>query len=149
MTNSSIDIIKFIASSIEIAWPNHVEALGKIEEHIADDVIKYKAFDTRITHFIVFKGKGTAKEISFYFKDNEFSLLDLEKNLGKYRSKFNFRENYTKFSFNLQSKIIIELFFIKDNKFTFKDNKEIIENDPKGNQKILSDVKFNAFSIST
>ncbi|GAB1258004.1 hypothetical protein NBRC116494_25060 [Aurantivibrio plasticivorans] len=147
---SNIDLIKETIATVDTSFSKKIDfvaALGTIKETIAADVLKYSPIDQRITHFIVFKSATGVREISFYCDNLDFSLQEIEANFGDAKIGYNFRENYSQFTFALKSEFIDSLFFIRDNKYDISDRKKITETTPRGDSKKSSDLTFNAFCL--
>jgi hypothetical protein len=143
---NNIDIITDTISIVEQSI-NLIDSLGSYEEILSDGVLKYSASDSRVTHFLVFKDEQIVKEISFYCENENFSLSNIKKLFGPGRSGYNFRENYTQFTFDLDAKKIDQLFFIKDNKFEFVSENKVIEKDPRGKSKEHKEILFSGFCL--
>jgi len=145
MNSTAVKLIERILNGLNKHETNNINMLGEVAKNITKDVIKYNAHDKNITHFIVFQREGSIYKITFYCESLSFSLKEIEKVFGVYENNYNFRENYSEFKFRLNSNIISELFFIKDNRFEIKDAGNILEITPKGNETKYEDLKFNGF----
>ena len=148
MTSNNIDLIKDVIAFIEKNNTDFAKKLGVFKEKISDGVFKYGAYNARITHFLVFEKDKKVCEVSFYCENLIFSLQELEAIFGVSRKGYNFRENYTQFSFPQNLSFINELFFIKDNRFEFENDGRITEIDPRGGKTSHKDIGFNAFCFN-
>ena len=147
MNSRSIDLIEKTLLLIEKGGDDFVDKIGEFKEKISDGVLKYNSIDKEITHFLVFEKDGKVDELSFYCKDMAFPLKEVEAMFGAPRQGYNFRENYTQFTFSRKSKVINDIYFIKDNKFEFNDDGSIFEITPRGKKSNHSEVAFNAFCL--
>lgn len=139
-------VIEEVISLINTMKIGFIGALGVFERSISDSVNKYVSKDPRIIHFITYLYDGALQEVSFFCGDDRFSLAGLESVFGKARIGYNFRENYTQFSFDVNLGCVESIFFIKDNKFEIVSN-GYEERTPRGNGAHHSDLNFNGFCL--
>jgi hypothetical protein len=147
MSTKEMELIRDICVLIGREGEGFVPKLGQLDREISDGVTKYLSRDARITHFIVFSKNQRVDEVSFYCKGASFLLSELEKELGVFRHAYNFRENYTQFTFDRQDGNVQNIFFVADNKFEPVANGAWRETTPRGQTTLHHDVKFEAFCV--
>jgi hypothetical protein len=147
MSTKEMELIRDICVLIGREGEGFVSKLGRIDREISNGVTKYSSLDARITHFIVFSNDQRIDEISFYCKGASFLLSELKQTLGAFRHAYNFRENYTQFTFDRQRENIQSIFFIADNKFEPDTGGDWRETTPRGQATLHHDVKFEALCV--
>jgi hypothetical protein len=147
MRKCSIDVIKSTIAAIELHGIGAVDRLGKKIKEISSNTIKYDAVILDIDYFIVFDQARSVKEISFVSNSCEFDLADVEKEFGVSKINYNFRENYSEFNINIPSNNVIELFFIKYNKFQVIGTRQFVETTPQGQESTHARLDFNGFCL--
>jgi hypothetical protein len=86
-------------------------------------------------------------KLGFIAKISGFSLADLRATFGSFRHAYNFRENYTQFTFDRQGGSIQSILFVADNKFEPDANGAWRETMPRRQTTLHQDVKFEAFCM--
>lgn len=143
-----IEIIDNVVKIVESEGIGFIGKLGVFTEKIADGVNKYLSTDPRISHFIAFIDKDSLTDSSFSCKEKNLTLTKIESYYGQPHIGYNFRENYTQFTFPVKNKKFVEsLYFIKDNKIEEISWHKFQESTPKGNNVIHNDISFDGFCL--
>lgn len=139
----TLEIIEKTIRDLSFGVASFTSAYGSLEEEISDDVKKFRYKNSGIDYFIVFENVGF-QEISFITTTQAIPLSELISKYGLPNINYNFRDNFTKFSFDTLPENLTEFFFIKDNKISSTEQ-AYVETDPYGNTSRYDDVVFECF----
>jgi delta-aminolevulinic acid dehydratase/porphobilinogen synthase len=147
MKKYSVSEIKSIINSFEEKGLKYIDVLGTKTGAISEGVTRYTAHDPNIKQFIVFEMKNSKKEISFLFDNCILNYTDVKNAFGLFEVNYNFRENYSEFKINLSSNNVVDIYFIKDNRYEMVEENIFIESDPKGRKTEHSILTFEGFCL--
>lgn len=146
MTISSVDLMKSIVLIFNEYGLAGVNRLGQKMEVLSKGVSKFSTKNQNIAYFILFE-RAQGVEISFLGANCQFHVSDIEKEFGKLQVNYNFRENYSEFKTSPLPGLVNEIFFIKDNKWEFSSDGQIVETTPYGKSITHSDSCFDGFCL--
>ena len=95
----------------------------------------------------VFESTDSGKDISFACGACQIILADVEKEFGAVVVRYNFRENYSKFTINISSARVQELYFVKDNRFDIGVLGQVVETTPQGEATYHAGLVFSEFCL--
>lgn len=136
-----------IISSIEASPKFMVADIGSVFERVSKGVYKLRPYNQVAKHILVNETTFPIIELNFFFGEVDFSLSELSTYLGNSEIHYNFRDNYTEFKFRANFKRIKKIYLIKENKIELGKNGTFIEKTPRGEEKMVSDLRFNLICV--
>lgn len=142
-----IPLIKAIIAAFERNGIFSADLLGKKACSISGTISRYSTNIPGLDHFIVIDHAERGQEINFIFAGYQISLADVEKQFGAFSVNYNFRENYSEFKFNTGGVKVVDLYFIKANKFQVLSPGLFVETTSQGEAMCQARLEFNGFCL--
>lgn len=148
-----MDILKDVINNISINGKLEISKFGLFQNKIYNKLDSYKPFDKAISCITVYPQNNSEDIylISFGFLDNQIRIKEAEELLGEYHTAYNWRDYFTRFTFDgIQNEFIESIYFEKNNEIIVDKEKRIyIEDDHSGNVTMhdYSELSFDGFVI--
>lgn len=146
MTDKNKLILEII-SSIETSPRFMVSDIGSVFERVSNGVYKLRPYNQVAKHILVNETSFPIIELNYFFGEADFSLSELMTSLGNPEIHYNFRDNYTEFKFSVSLKRIKKIYLIKENKIEFSKSGVLKEKTPRGEEKLLPELRFNLICV--
>ena len=144
-----MSLFKDVVNNIRLNGKLDIDKFGSFSEIIYGDIYIYIPYDKLLNGIMVYYYLGNVLKICF--GGCNLNICEIEELLGKYRTAYNWRDYFTRFTFEeIQTEYVEAIFFEKDNNIEYdKKNNQFISIDPYGNRVVYpySEFTFNNFTI--
>jgi len=140
-----MSLLKDVAENIILNGKLDINKFGIFQEIKYEDWLYYTPHDKALTTIRIYPSKDIC------FSGGNFNIKEIESILGKYTIGYNWRDDYTRFTFNeIQTNYVESIYFEKENKVEYDEtSNQFISKDDYGKQTIIpyNELTFNSFTI--
>ena len=146
-----MNLFENIVKKIKLHEELNINDYGIFCENIGSNTVAYTPYDNLYTTILVHYSLKDISQISFGGMELRLHIHYIENLLGKYVTHYNWRDDFTRFTFNeIQTKYVELIYLDKENKIEYdKLNDQFISKDVYGKQTIIpyNELIFNSFTI--
>ncbi|MBP5364529.1 MAG: hypothetical protein J6Y82_01210 [Bacteroidales bacterium] len=142
----SIDVLKETIRKVNMQNSVSPTIFGHLRNSINDNIVIYDSDNESIDTIIVYYKEGVLVRMSFAGAKLQIDITELIVYLGNYYQTYNYRDNYTQFSFysNKIGNTIKRLLFKRDNKIEYdRISNNYTEETPSGQTIKIAPEKMN------
>lgn len=147
-----MSILKEVINNIKVNRKLDISNFGVFEENIYTNLMIYKPYNELISNIVVYFKNDCNKIYQITFGVSDYlNIIEAEELLGEYYTAYNWRDYFTRFTFNgIQNEYIEAIYFEKNNEIIVdKEKNQYIEDDHSGNvtSHDYNELSFDGFVI--
>ncbi len=139
------NILEKIAIEIKSNHKFDLDKFGVFHEIKYNDWLHYTPYEKSLNLIRKYPNNNIV------FFGGNYCIKEVENNFGQYRQAYNWRDNFTRFTFDqFVSQSIKEIYFEKNNEIIIdKQNNQYIEDDHRGNKNVYQydGLSFDSFTL--